>query len=48
MSWLAQSPDLNPTENVRMMVKRHIDTKILKYDKNFMTLIEKEWIVVPI
>ena len=48
MSWLAQSADLNPSENISMMVKRQIDSKIFKYDKDLMTLIAKMWTAVPI
>ena len=48
MSWLAQSPGLYPTQNVWMMVKRQTDSKVFKYGKDLITLIEKEWIATPI
>ena len=47
-NWLAQSADLNPTENVWMMVKSKIGSKIFKYGIVLMTLIEKEWIAILI
>ena len=48
MLWFAQFPDLKPSENIWMMVKRQIDSNIFQYSKDLMTLLEKEWIAIPI
>ena len=42
MPWPAQSPDLNPIENLWMMVKRQIGKTIFK-NGNDLIQIEKEW-----
>ena len=43
MPWPAQSPDLNPIENLWMMVKRQIGNKIFKTGNDLMIQIEKQW-----
>ena len=48
MHWASQSPDLNPIENLWMMVKRQIGNKIFKNGNDLMIQIEKEWNVIPI
>ena len=48
MPWTAQSPDLNPIENLWMMVKRQIGNKIFKTGNDLMIQIKKQWNAIPI
>ena len=48
MPWPAQSSDLNPIENLWMMVKRQNGYKIFKNCNDLMIQIEKEWNAIPI
>ena len=48
MPWPAPSADLNPSENIWMMVKRQIGNKIFQNGNDLMIQIEKEWNAIPI
>ncbi len=41
--WLANSPDLNPIENIWRLLKYRIGKRHPKTEKNFRECIEKEW-----
>ena len=46
MSWLSQSPDLNPMENVWAVLKANIGNHKLTSRKDLIKIIKKEWKVL--
>ena len=47
MDWPANSPDLNPIENLWNIVKRNVERKMPQNQKDLTDFMKEEWDAIP-